>query len=95
LNSDVKAPVLNEAKTETLEESIEICNLALNHLQTSKNMYILLSLAMFVLLSMTANLELTGYLSPLVPILRAIILFVFFFGIFMSKLSKYKHHSGF
>ncbi|ODM97185.1 putative neutral sphingomyelinase [Orchesella cincta] len=83
-DTNAKVPVLNEAKTETLEESIEICNLALNHLQTSKNMYILLSLAMFVILSMTANLELTGYLSPVVPILRAIILLIFFFGIFMS-----------
>ncbi|CAL8135985.1 unnamed protein product [Orchesella dallaii] len=83
-DANVKSLVSNDAKRETLEESIEVCDHALSHLQTSKNMYILLSLAMFVLLSMTANLELTGYLSPLIPMLRAVILFIFFFGIFMS-----------
>ncbi|ODM99023.1 putative neutral sphingomyelinase [Orchesella cincta] len=68
-----------ERKNEILEESIEVCDHALTHLEASKKMYILLSIAMFMLLTITANLE-----FPLAPVLRVVLLFLLFFAVFMS-----------
>ncbi|CAL8085745.1 unnamed protein product [Orchesella dallaii] len=66
-------------KNEILKESIEICDHALSHLQASNKMYILLSIAMFVLFTITANFE-----FQFVLVLRIVILFLLSFGIFMS-----------
>lgn len=81
----MRQPSFENSKKVALEESVEICNTALKHLQTTKNMYILLSLAMFVVLSMTASLELAGGLHLIVILSRIIAFCILIFSIFMSK----------